>query len=121
MSKVSYFSEIKHQCKVFFLLIKYNIISRSDSHMEWKILTKNFHKAKSNKSSPPSGLPWDSVVKNLPAYAWDAGSIPESGEGKCIPGEGNGNPLQYSCLGNPMHRGAWRDIVHGVTKDSVMT
>ena len=32
------------------------------------------------------------------------------------PGEGNGNPLQYSCLGNPMDRGAWRATVHGVTK-----
>ena len=32
------------------------------------------------------------------------------------PGEGNGNPPQYSCLGNPMDRGAWRAIVHGVTK-----
>ena len=40
------------------------------------------------------------------------GSIP--GSGRC-PGEGNGNPLQYSCLGNPMDRGAWRATVHGVT------
>ena len=46
------------------------------------------------------------VVKNLPANTRDArdiGSIPELGRS---PGEGNGNPLQYSCLGNPMHRGA---------------
>ena len=35
---------------------------------------------------------------------------------KCLFGEGNGNPLQYACLGNPMDRGAWRAIVHGVTK-----
>ena len=35
-----------------------------------------------------------------------------------IPGEGNGNPLQYSCLGNPMDRGAWQAAVHGVAKES---
>ena len=43
----------------------------------------------------------------------DPGSIPSSGRS---PGEGNGNPLQYSCLENPMDRGAWRATVHGVTK-----
>ena len=43
----------------------------------------------------------------------DAGSIPGPGRS---PGEGNGNPLQYSCLGNPMDRGAWRAIVHGVSR-----
>ena len=45
-----------------------------------------------------------SLVKNLPANAGDAGLIPESGRSL---GEGNGNPLQYSCLENPMDRGAW--------------
>ena len=54
-----------------------------------------------------------SVVKNLPANAGDAGSIPGSVRS---PGEGNVNPLQYSCLGNPMDRGAWQTIVHGVVK-----
>ena len=39
---------------------------------------------------------------------------------KCLFGEGNGNPLQYACLGNPMDRGAWRAIVHGVTKRHVL-
>ena len=56
------------------------------------------------------------VVKNLPANAGelrDTGSIPELG--RC-PGEDNGNPLQYSCLENPMDREAWQAIVHGVTK-----
>ena len=43
----------------------------------------------------------------------DAGSIPGSVRS---PGEESGNPLQYSCLGNPMDRGAWWAIVHGVTK-----
>ena len=56
------------------------------------------------------------VVKNPPASAGDtkdAGSI--SGSGRS-PGEGNGNPLQYSCLENPMDRGAWWATVHGVEK-----
>jgi len=44
------------------------------------------------------------VDKNLSASAGDMGSIPESGRS---PGEKNGNPLQYSCLGNPMDRGGW--------------
>ena len=58
-------------------------------------------------------FPGDSVVKNLPANVGNLGLIPGSGRS---PGEGNGNPLQYSCLGNPMDRGAWRAIGHGVTK-----
>ena len=56
------------------------------------------------------GFPGGSVVKNSPANAGDKGLIPESGRS---PGEGNGNPLQYSCLGNPMERGAWQPTVHG--------
>ena len=50
------------------------------------------------------GFPGSSVVKNLPANAGDVGSIPELGRS---PGGGNGNPLQYSCLENPMDGGAW--------------
>ena len=49
------------------------------------------------------GFPGDSVVKNLPAPTGDTGLTPGSGSS---PGEGNGNPLQYSCLGKPMDRGA---------------
>ena len=45
------------------------------------------------------------MVKNLPTGAGDAGSTP--GSGRC-PGGGNGNPRQYSCLGNPLDRGTWR-------------
>ena len=54
-----------------------------------------------------------SVLKNPPANAGNVGSIPELGRS---PGEGNGNPLQYSCLGNPMDRGAGWATVHGVIK-----
>ena len=59
------------------------------------------------------GFPVGSVVKNLPANAGDTGLIPGSGKS---PGEGNGNPLQYSRLGNLMNRGAWWATVHGVTE-----
>ena len=54
------------------------------------------------------------MVKNLPASVGDLGLIPGSGRSL---GEGNGNPLQYSCLGNSMDRGAWRATVHGVAKE----
>ena len=60
-----------------------------------------------------NGFSGSSVVKNPPAIVGDADSIPGSGRS---PGEGNGNPLHYSCLGNPMNRGALRATVHGVTK-----
>ena len=53
------------------------------------------------------------MVKTLSANAGDTGSIPGLGRS---PGGGNGNPIQYSCLGNPMDRGAWRATVHGVPK-----
>ena len=56
------------------------------------------------------------AVKNLPANAGDirdTGLIPGLGRS---PVEENGNPLQYSCLGNPMDRGAWCTVVHGVAK-----
>ena len=52
-------------------------------------------------------------VKNPPANAGDVGSIPGSGRS---PGKGNGNQLQYSCLGNPMERGGLQVTVHGVTE-----
>ena len=53
------------------------------------------------------------MAKNLPVNVGDVSLIPELGRS---PGEGNGNPLQYSCLGNPMDKGAWRATVHGVAK-----
>ena len=83
------------------------------------------------------GFTGGSVVNNLPSNAGNTSLIlgpdfPGGSEGKestCnagdlssisglgrSPGEGNGNPLQYSCLENPMDRGAWRAIVHEVTK-----
>ena len=61
-------------------------------------------------------FPGGSVVKNPPANAGDAedaGSIPGLGRS---PRGGNGNPVQYSCLGNPMDRGAWPATIHRVAK-----
>ena len=59
------------------------------------------------------GFPDGSVVKNPPANAGEANSIPGSGRS---PEEGNGNPLQYSCLSNSMNQRAWWATVHGVTR-----
>ena len=59
------------------------------------------------------GFPGGSEVKASAWNAGDPGSIPGSGRS---PGEGNGNPLQYSCLENPMEGGAWWAVVHGVSK-----
>ena len=59
------------------------------------------------------GFPAGSVVKNLPANAGDVGSVPGSGRS---PGEGNGNPLQYSCLENSVDRGTWWATGPGVPR-----
>ena len=67
-------------------------------------------------------VPWvspgGSMVMNSPGNAGDTGTIPGL---ERSPGEGNGNPPQYSCLGNPMDRGAWQATVHGVAKESDTT
>ena len=63
--------------------------------------------------TPCLGFPGGSEVKASFCNAGDLGSIP--GSGRC-PGEGNGNPLQYSCLENPVDVGAWWATVHGVAK-----
>ena len=59
------------------------------------------------------GFPGGIAVKNLPANAGDMGLIPGLGR---FPGVGSGNPLQYSCLENPVDRGAWQGTVHEVTR-----
>ena len=63
-------------------------------------------------------FPGGSVVKKMPANAENTGSIPGSGK---PPGEGNGYPLQYSYLQNPIDRRAWQAMVLGVAKESVTT
>ena len=62
-------------------------------------------------------FPGTSVIKNSLTNAGGTGLIPGSGRS---PGEGNGNPLQYPCLGNPMDRGAWWATVHGVSKSQIL-
>ena len=65
------------------------------------------------------GFPGGLEVKNPPANAGDIGDrglIPGSGRS---PGGGNHNPLQYSCLGNPMDRGAWWATVHAIAKSQI--
>ena len=56
------------------------------------------------------------MVKNLPANAGDVSLIPDLGR---FPGDGSAYPCQYSCLGNPMNRGAWWVIVRGVTESDL--
>ena len=60
------------------------------------------------------GFPHGLVVKNPPDNAGDTGFTPELGRS---PREGNGSPLQYSCLGNPKDRGAWQATINGVTEN----
>ena len=77
---------------------------------------KNYQCPGSSPGQGSQGLisfPSDSAVKHLPANAEDMGSIPGS---RRSPGGGNGNPLQYSCLENPLHEGTWQTPVYGVTR-----
>ena len=57
------------------------------------------------------------MVKNLPDNARDVRDVGPISGSERSPGEGNGNPLQFSSLENPMDRGAWQATVHGVTKN----
>ena len=84
----------------------------------WLIVWENWNleeKGTVRSWDPLASFPGGSVVKNLPPNAGDAGSIPGLGRS---PGEENGNPLQYSCLGNLMGREAWQATVCGVVKES---
>ena len=81
------------------------------AHIYWYILLRIAYLLSYNKYK--CDFPAFSEVKNPPAHAGDPSSIPGLGRS---PGEGNDNPLQYSCLQNPMDRGAWWAIVHGVAK-----
>ena len=78
----------------------------------------NADSTKELRTSYITGCPGGSDGKASPCNAGDPGSIPGS---ERFPGEGNGNPLQYSCLENPMDGGAWWATVHGVAKSRDMT
>ena len=75
--------------------------------------SKEARNAKEEEKGSCKGFPGGSVVKNPLASAGDVGSGPGSGRS---PGGGNGNPRQYSCLGNPTDRGVRWATVHGVAK-----
>ena len=87
----------------------------------WHGVTRVEHHL-ATKPPPPDtlkGFPGGSAIKNLPANARDAGDTKDTGSvlgsGRC-PGGGNGHPLQYSCLKNPMDRGTWQATVQRVTQ-----
>ena len=77
--------------------------------------TRTWYSGKKKKHGEwqEEGFPGGSVIKNLAANTGDTGLIPGLGRS---PGEGNGNPLQYFCMGNPMDKGAPWAMVHGVAK-----
>ena len=68
---------------------------------------------------PHNGFPGGSVVKNLPANAEAQETWVRSLGWEDSPGDGNGNSLQYFFLGNPVDKGAWRAVVHGVTESDM--
>ena len=100
------------------LLSKYRVdLSSFDRHCMAYKAQNTYYQALYRKSLPTStqhkAFPGGTLVKNSPANAGDTVLTPGSGRS---PGEGNSNRLQYSCLENPMDRGAWRATVHGVAK-----
>ena len=96
------------------LLFIYQEVSRlwSKSVVQNKVVVITDAISGLGKGKQVLGFPDGSVVKNLPANTGDSGLIPGSGR---PPREGNGNPLPYSCLENPMDRGTWWAAVYGVT------
>ena len=92
-----------------------NVLFWLTEHHACTLLHRKMPSTLSNRKTKTWGFPGGSVVRNLPADAGDAGLIPGWGR---FPGGGNGNPLQNSCLGYPMDKGAWGATVH---KESDMT
>ena len=81
--------------------------------LKWAVMMSSRGKVETMLHAFMCGFPGGSDGKESACDAGDLGSIPESGR---TPGEGYGNPLQYSCLKNLMDRRAWQATVHGVTK-----
>ena len=98
------------------------IILEQDNHRISKVsiflstFTKEFQSEIVKKSQPLQKSYGGSVSKEFACNMRDPGSIPGSGRSL---GEGNGNPLKYSCLENPMYRGAWWATVHGFVKSQL--
>ena len=80
----------------------------------WTLQPLPIKKMHNGPTTPPAGLPRWLSGKEFSCDAQDAGSIPGSGRS---PRKGNGNPLQDSCLGNPMERGTGQIVAHWVTKE----
>ena len=121
LQKVSFHSNPKErQCPKFSNYCTIALISHASKVM-LKILQARLqqyvtHELSDVHSGFRKGIGTRDQIANIPwiiKKAGDLGSIPGLGR---TPGEGNGNPLQYSCLENPMDSGAWWAIVHGVTK-----
>ena len=91
------------------------LVTIADLSPEWKPITQLSY-GKFIFAPYTMGFSGVSEVKNLPANAGDMGSI--AGLGRS-PGEGNGNALQYSCLDDPMDRGAWWATADGVAKSEM--
>ena len=94
-----------------------NKVQRTASLVKYIEAQQDCQQRASQHFSPLSwlpGFPHSSVGKESACNAGDPSSIPGSGR---PPGEENGNSLQYSCLGNPMNRGAWRFTILGVAKE----
>ena len=92
------------------------VTSAFKHHRRWNWqFSGNTHLSPPPESVQDGGFPGGLVVKNLPASAGDSGSVPESGR---PPGDGNDNPIQYSCLGNSMDRGA---TVHALQSQIQLT
>ena len=104
-------------CACFQALSKMHLRSFCNLHFKFSSLCLQFNHVDPRGCIFFFFLNWvsqvGSMVKNLPANARDTGLIPGS---RRSPGEGNGNPLQYACLGNPMDRGARWALVHGAAK-----
>ena len=99
--------------------LSYKVIDRFrcfTSHLECELL-----QVRLCFSCQLSSYLWCLRGKNLPENAGDAKDVGSILGSRRSPGVGNGNPLKYSCLENPMDRGTWRAIVHGVVKESGTT
>ena len=117
LSLVSHYLWVKHQDYhplLWSLLLKKKVlVLRFLSWNTFKSLKMYVLHSEKNPFRLQTGLPGGSDGKASTCSAGDPGSTPGSGRS---PERGNGNPLQYSCLGNPMDREAWQATVHGVTK-----
>ena len=118
---------VLYHCIYFFFIYFYQLEANYFTVLQWFLSYIDMNQPRIYMCSPShiiafkflclsdnlQGFPGSTVVKNPSANAGNASSVPGSGRS---PGEGDGNPPQYSCLEIPMDGGAWRAIVHGVAK-----